>query len=287
LKQLIVNADDFGYTAGINRAIVDAHSTGIVTSTSLMANGAAFEDAVEQARRTPGLDIGCHLNLVEGAPILARAKIPHLVDSSGKFYNLVELGLRVVSGQVPMAEIESEFTAQVEKIVRAGIQPSHVDTHQHTHMHPKVAGVLARVARSYGITWVRRLSENCTPPLREGAWRRRMVAAAYTLFVASLERRMAGLGLRTPDAFTGFVLTGKLTLPVLQATFAELPEGVTELMCHPGYYDQDLQNSPTLLKRKREIEQKAVADAIWREWLPERGILLTSFRALASGAAPA
>src|ERR1044071_2461422 len=70
LKQLIVNADDFGYTAGINRAIVDAHHTGMVTSTSLMANGAAFEDAIEHARRTPGLDIGCHLNLVEGIPIL-------------------------------------------------------------------------------------------------------------------------------------------------------------------------------------------------------------------------
>jgi predicted glycoside hydrolase/deacetylase ChbG (UPF0249 family) len=181
-----------------------------------------------------------------------------------------------------MAEIENEFTAQVEKIVGAGIQPSHVDTHQHTHMHPKVAGVLARVARRYGITWVRRLSENCTPPLREGALRRRMVAAAYTLFVASLERRMAELDLRTPDAFTGFVLTGKLTLPVLRATFAQLPEGVTELMCHPGYYDQDLQNSPTMLKRKREIEQRSVADPIWKEWLAERGILLTSFRALAA-----
>ena len=112
-----------------------------------------------------------------------------------------------------------------------------------------------------------------------------MVAAAYTLFVASLERRMAALDLRTPDAFTGFVLTGKLTLPALQSTFAQLPEGVTELMCHPGYYDQDLQNAPTMLKRKREIEQKAVADSIWREWLSERGIRLTSFRTLASASA--
>ena len=98
MKQLIVNADDFGYTAGINRAIVDAHRTGIVTSTSLMANGTAFRDAVEQARRTPGLDVGCHLNLVEGVPVCPPDEIPHLVGSNGKFYNLVVLGLRVVAG---------------------------------------------------------------------------------------------------------------------------------------------------------------------------------------------
>jgi hopanoid biosynthesis associated protein HpnK len=287
LKQLIVNADDFGYTAGVNRAIVDAHRTGIVTSTSLMANGAAFEDAIEQARRTPGLDLGCHLNLVEGIPISPPGDIPHLVNSRGRFYNLVELGLRVAAHRVPMREVEREFAAQIDKIVGAGIQPSHLDTHQHTHMNPRVAAVLARVAQAYGITWVRRLSENCTPPLREGAWRRRIVAAAYCLFVSSLERRMAELGLRTPDAFTGFVLTGKLTTPALQATFAELCDGVTELMCHPGYYDQDLQASPTMLKRKREIEQKTVADSSWREWLREHEIVLTNFRNLTVASQPA
>jgi hopanoid biosynthesis associated protein HpnK len=287
LKQLIVNADDFGYTAGVNRAIVDGHRDGIITSTSLMATGDAFDDAIAQARGTPSLDVGCHLNLVEGVPLSPKGHVPHLVGSGGRFYNLVELGLRVVAGQVPMVEVEREFTAQVERIMGAGIHPSHLNTHQHTHMHPKVAAVLARVARRYDIPWVRRLCENCTPPIREGAIRRRVVAAASYLFVSSLQRRMDEHGLRTPDAFTGFVLTGRLTPGGLRATLERLPEGVTELMCHPGYYDQDLKNAPTMLKSKRETEFRIISDSTLKDWLAERGVVLTSFRELTSnGSSP-
>jgi len=286
LKHLIVNADDFGYTPGVNRAIVDALRTGIVTSTSLMANGAAFGDAVERARQNPDLDVGCHLNLVEGMPLSPRSQIPHLVKADGRFCNLVELAFRVAAGRVPMPEVEREFSAQIEKIIAAGIQPSHLDTHQHTHLHPKIAAVLVRLARRYNISWVRRLCENCTPPLREGQWRRRIVAAASYLFVSSLQRQMDQHGLRTPDAFTGFVLTGRLTTPALRATLAGLPEGVTELMCHPGYFDPDLEAAPTMLKRKREIEFRIVADASWGNWLRERGIVLTSFRELAAATQP-
>ncbi|MBI3934431.1 MAG: ChbG/HpnK family deacetylase [Acidobacteria bacterium] len=284
MRHLIVNADDFGYTKGVNRAIADAHRTGIVTSTSLMATGAGFEDAIERAQVNPSLDVGCHLNLVEGRPVSPAGQIPHLVNARGDFHNLVELGLRVLAGCVPMPEVEREFAAQIEKIIAAGIRPSHLDTHQHTHLHPKVATVLARVGQRYGIGWARRLCENCTPPLRAGAWRRRVVAAASFLFVSSLQRRMDQHGLRTPDAFTGFVLTGRLSTPALRSTLAGLPEGVTELMCHPGYCDPDLEAAPTLLKHKREIEFQIVADTSWGDWLRERGIVLTSFRDLSSAA---
>jgi hopanoid biosynthesis associated protein HpnK len=282
LRHLIVNADDFGYTPGVNRAIVDAHGSGIVTSTSLMANGTAFDDAVACAHQHPSLDIGCHLNLVEGTPVSPPQQIPHLVRGNGKFYNLVELGMRVATGRVPMSEVELEFAAQIEKIMAAGIRPSHLDTHQHTHLHPKVAAVMARVGQRYGIEWARRLCENCTPPLREGAWRRRAVAAASFLFVSSLQRRMQQHGLRTPDAFTGFVLTGRLSTAALRATLSALPEGVTELMCHPGYCDRDLEAAPTVLKPKREIEFRIVRDSSWGDWLRERGIVLTNFRDLAA-----
>jgi hopanoid biosynthesis associated protein HpnK len=287
LKQLIVNADDFGYTAGVNRAIVEGHCDSIITSTSLMATGAAFNDAVALAHQTPSLDVGCHLNLVEGVPLSPPAQVPNLVARNGRFYNLVELGIRVMLGKVPMAEVEREFTAQVERIVRAGVRPSHVDTHQHTHMHPKVAGVLARVARRYQIPWVRRLCENCTPPIREGAIRRRVVAMASNLFVSSLQRRMDEHGLRTPDAFTGFVLTGRLTANGFRATLEGLPDGVTELMCHPGYYDEDLKRSPTMLKSKRESEFRIIGNPSWKSWLAERGVRLTSFRELSAATADA
>ena len=280
MRQLIVNADDFGYTAGVNRAILDGHRDGIITSTTLMATGAAFDDAVRLAHKTPSLDVGCHLNIVEGTPVSPPYRVPHLVGDDGRFHNLVELGVRVLLGMVPMTEVEREFTAQVDRIVRAGIQPTHLDTHQHTHMHPAIATVLAGVARQYGVTWVRRLCENCTPPIREGAIRRRVVALASRFFVSSLQRKMDRHSLRTPDAFTGFVLTGRLTPNGLRATLEGLPEGVTELMCHPGYYDDDLKNAPTMLKSKREREFRIIADPSWKTWLAERGIVLTSFREL-------
>ena len=280
LKQLIVNADDFGYTRGVNRAIVDAHRTGIVTSTSLMANGAAFEDAVRLARETPTLDVGCHLNLVEGTPVSPPETVSRLVGIDGRFYNLVEFFLRMLAGQIGEQEIEREFTAQIERMLQAGVRPSHLDTHQHTHLHPAVTGVLARVAARYDIRWARRLCENCTPPLRQGALRRRVVAACARLFVNALQRRMDAHGVRTPDAFTGFVLTGRLNRQSFLATLSHLPDGITELMCHPGYYDADLRQAPTMLKSKREIERRIVGDGYWRGWLQERGVALTSFREL-------
>jgi hopanoid biosynthesis associated protein HpnK len=286
LKQLIVNADDFGYTHGVNRGIVEACANGIVTSASLLANGAAFEDAVEQARRTPGLDVGCHLNLAEGRPVSRPDHIPHLVGPGGTFQGLRTFGLRLLAGAVPLLELERECAAQVERLIAAGIRPSHLDTHQHTHLHPRVALAVSRTAQRYGIPWVRRLLENVFPPIREGAWRRRAIAVASHVLSSRFDRQLAAHGLRAPDFFTGFTLTGRLTRPALEATFVALPEGVTELMCHPGYCDAELDSSPTCLRSEREVEFEAVADGAWHTWLSERGIVLTSFGQLARAEAP-
>jgi hopanoid biosynthesis associated protein HpnK len=280
LKQLIVNADDFGYTSGVNRAIVEAHRTGIVSSTSLLANGAAFADAVERWRASPSLDVGCHLNLVEGAPLSPREHIPHLVNSGGEFPGLRQFAMRLATGRIPASEMEGEFSAQIAKLVAAGLRPSHLDTHQHIHLHPRVGAVLARVGRQHGIGWARRLCEHCPPPWRYGAWGRRAVAAMANLVARSAQSHLNENGLKTADAFTGFVLTGRLTSAALRATLAALPEGVTELMCHPGYRDAELSAASTVLQQQREIEFHALADASWRDWLRERGVRLTSFREL-------
>ena len=164
MKQLIVNADDFGYTCGVNRGIVDAYRTGILTSASLMANGAAFEDAVERAKAEPGLDVGCHVNLVEGLPLSPSAEIPHLVGPEGRFHSASGLALRLVANTIPVVELERECMAQVEKLHRAGIRPSHLDTHKHTHLHPRVASVLARMAQHFSIGWIRRPFQNYRVP---------------------------------------------------------------------------------------------------------------------------
>jgi predicted glycoside hydrolase/deacetylase ChbG (UPF0249 family) len=147
LRRLIVNADDFGYTRGVNRAIVEACRNGVVTSTSLLANGAAFDDAVEAALSEHRLDVGCHLNFVEGTPVSPPERIPHLVGPGGRFFKARQLAGRLTFGRIPESEIEQEAGAQIEKLLQAGIRASHVDTHKHTHTHPAVARAIARAAR--------------------------------------------------------------------------------------------------------------------------------------------
>lgn len=280
MKRLIVNADDFGYTRGVNRAIVEAHQRGIVTSTSLMANGPAFEDAVEQSRSEAGLDIGCHLNFVEGQPLCPPDQVPRLVGADGRFLAASQLALRLVCGRVPQEELEREATAQIEKLIQAGIRPSHVDTHKHTHVHPQVATAVARAALRFGVSWIRRPFENWRPRAVPGSPGRKLALRALCGLSSGFERRMVSLGLRLPDFFTGILLTGRLTRQTLAETLTGLPPGITELMCHPGYVDEELRLSPTRLKPQREVERQAVADPSWRDKLRDAGIVLTSFEGL-------
>jgi len=218
VKQLIVNADDFGYTRGVNRAIVDGCRRGIITSTSLMANGAAFDDAVDLARAEPGLDTGCHINLVEGTPVAPASQLPHLVGADGKFRGLSGLMLRLAVGWIPESELEGECSAQIEKLLRAGIQPSHVDTHQHTHLHPRVAAAVAGAARRHSIHWLRRPFDNCRPAAAHDSGVRKLMGRSLSLFAAQFERRMLGQGIRLPDFFTGFGSTGRWSRHAMEAT---------------------------------------------------------------------
>ncbi len=233
-KILIVNADDFGFTRGVNEGIAQAHYQGIVTATTLMAGGAAFEHAVELARATPALDVGAHLVLwpdgVGPQPLsrfLARA------------------------ARMTAAEAETEFARQVEKIRAAGLRLSHLDTHKHMHLFPHVMRALVRVARRFEIPWVRR-----------------------PFWAASVRR----FGLRATDHFLGLRLTGRLNRESLARALRSLRPGITELMCHPGLYDQELERAPTRLKRERQSELEALTDPEIRELLRAYGIELTSFR---------
>jgi hopanoid biosynthesis associated protein HpnK len=284
VKQLIVNADDFGYTRGVNRAIVEGYRNGIITSTSLMANGAAFEDAVERAQGEPGLDVGCHLNLVEGAPVSLPETVPHLVGADGRFHRLPSLALRLAGGLVPAAELERECSAQIEKLLRAGIVPNHLDTHQHTHIHPRVAAVVARVAQRFAIGWIRRPFEKFWPSGTGESLLRKLVGGSLTLLASGFDRRMAAEGIRTADFFTGFRLTGRWTPGAMEETVRLLQPGITELMCHPGFYDAELEASPTRLKRERQIEHQIVAQPGWRTRIEAAGVVLRGFRGIAAPA---
>ena len=142
-RLLIVNADDFGFTRGVNAGIVEAHKNGILTAATLMANGDAFDDAVRLARETPSLDVGCHLVLIGGKSLVTGFDLPA---------SPAALVRAVIAGRVPIYE---ELSAQVRKIAAAGIAPTHLDTHKHTHLLPPVLNAVARISAETGIRWVR------------------------------------------------------------------------------------------------------------------------------------
>jgi predicted glycoside hydrolase/deacetylase ChbG (UPF0249 family) len=268
LKRLLVNADDFGFTRDVNDGIVEAHRRGILTATTLMANGAAFDHAVELALATPTLDVGCHLVLASGRS-LARAgeNLPRDVKA---------LAWSVARGGFP---IEEELEAQVKRIRAAGIKPTHLDTHKHTHILPPVLAAVARVASRNGIRWVRRpfdlpLSSPAVPLTRRAL--SNGLGFLRTRFHRVLERH----GCATTDHFAGFQLTGLYGAEELAALLRALPDGLTEFMCHPGFCTDELRAARTRLKESRQRELDALTSPAVREALEQSGIHLARYREL-------
>lgn len=287
MKELILNADDFGYTQGVNEGIIRAHRGGILTSATLMANGPAFDDAVERAKLSPTLGIGCHLVLTGGFCVAPREEIPSLADRDGRLpRSLGNFVARVSVGSIRTKDIERELRAQIEKIRRAGIEPTHVDTHKHTHVHPRVMGAVGRVAREFGITRVRNPVEH----LRD-SWRTvrsenapligNMAASASVRAVGawfnSLSRKY---GLHSPDNFLGLAVTGRMSAAVLCRLIDTLPEGRTEIMSHPGIYDADLVKSGSRLQQQRQTELEGLLAAESRRAVESNGVRLISYREL-------
>jgi hopanoid biosynthesis associated protein HpnK len=289
MKRLIVNGDDFGYTRGVNAGILEAFRTGILTSTTLMAMGDAFDDAVRIARENPGLGVGCHLVLVGERAVAPPQSISSLAAADGRLPgSLVELAGRLALGRVRQADIEAELRAQIGRITAAGIRPTHVDTHKHTHLYPRVMAAVAQVASEFGIGAVRKPYESLRTLFdggRENGRERGEMARSLTAAAASAGRRRfrrlaRSGGLRTPDHFRGIRWTGSLNASDLLGLVERLPEGTTELMCHPGYRDAELDGKATRLKGERQRELDALTAPEVASAVKERGIRLISYREL-------
>ncbi|MGB8543177.1 MAG: ChbG/HpnK family deacetylase [Candidatus Acidiferrales bacterium] len=287
MKQLILNADDFGMTRGVNEGIIRAHRDGILTSTTLMANGPEFDDAVARAKLNPELGVGCHLVLVGGSAVAPKEKISSLADENG---NLPEsLGLfvaKLTAGLIRSKAIEREMRAQIEKIRAAGIEPTHLDTHKHTHAHPKVMESLARVGKEMGIARVRKPMEN----LRDSWQSTRNANPSHTLeLIAAAAARtvtpwfqaiVRNYGLLTPNNFLGLAMTGSLGPVALRRMIDTLPDGSTEIMLHPGICDDDLAKSGSRLQMHRDAEMSALLDPAVKSAVVERDIRLITYREL-------
>ena len=270
MKRLIANADDFGFTPDVNAGIIEAHQRGILTATTLMANGDAFDDAVRLSRANPALDVGCHLVLVGGPSVARPSEL--LPPSAGR------LAVRVALGRL---DIYEELAGQVSKIISAGIQPTHLDTHKHTHLAPPVLRVVLRVSREFGIPWVRRPFDF---PLQGGSgpapWLQRAAGRAMPLLRRRFERVVLAGGCRMTDHFAGFQLTGRFRTQELVSLIHALPGGLTEFMCHPGRCRDQLRHARTRLKQSREHELEALTAKETKAAIAEAGVILTSYRTL-------
>jgi len=290
VRRLIVNADDFGFTAGVNRAIVEAHTRGIVTSSTLMANARAFADAIVSAKTVPRLSVGCHIVLIDGEPILDAKQIPSIASaSSGRVrfrQGLKSFATRALAGRLDAGEIESEATAQIRKLQAAGVNVSHVDTHKHTHLFPSVLRPLLRAARACGVRAIRnpfgprqplRSSELLKRP---GLWTRYAEVRILRMLAARFRDAANRAGLTTPDGTLGIVVTGALDEKLFRAVAAIIPEGTWEFVCHPGYNDDDLKLASTRLRESRETELRVLTMPEARSLLLNQGISLISYHEL-------
>ena len=298
MRQLIINADDFGLTAGVNRAIIETHSSGVVSSTTLMANGPAFNDAVALARSAPNLSVGCHVVLVDGAPVLPPDAVDTLVTSRSaepdRFNSsLSAFAARAMLGGFDRDQLVAEITAQIRKIQSAGLTVTHLDTHKHAHLFPEVLVALLRAARICGVRAIR----NPIVPVKAmparlfkeqpKLWKRYGQVRALHAFNRQFLQRTKRAGVRTPDGVLGVIETGASESAgygsLLRQTLACLPEGTWELVCHPGYNDADLAAAGTRLLASREDERRLLTSAELRQFLEEQKIRIVSYREFAEG----
>ena len=263
MSRLIVNADDFGLTAGVNRAVVELHAAGVLTSTTLMARAGATSEACDVAKSTSSLGVGCHVVLVDGEPVLPAREIPTLVDQrTGCFPSkLTPFLARLFSGRIATDEIEAEAAAQIRSLKSKGLVLTHIDTHKHTHMFPAVLRPVLRAARAANIRAVRNPFEpSWAVRATAGAgWARCAEVSLLRNLESHCRRIIAQEGMITTTGTIAVVGTGVLDGAAVRSLLSAMPDGTWELVTHPGYNDADLAKVRTRLRASRDIEREALA----------------------------
>jgi hopanoid biosynthesis associated protein HpnK len=293
MKRLIVNADDFGLTAQVNQAIIAGHHHGLISSASLLANGGAFESAVALSRQAPRLGVGVHLNLTEGRPVAPSSSIPSLANGQGFFARTPgSLWRAIILGRVSTADLERELRAQIEKVVAAGIVPTHLDSHKHVHALPVLGKMAIRLARAYGIPAIRGVAERWSalghllrryPRATATIFRQLLNSRALAVISRGRSRELRQAGIARAAHFYGLTPTGFLDEEILRAILCHLGEGTSELMCHPGFVDDALKQTPTRLLQQRETEYQALTQPALKLLAQDLGIQLVSYRDVACG----
>ncbi len=273
-----MNADDYGLTPGINRAVAELAQAGALTSATLMAGGACAADAVRECATLPRFGTGCHVVLVDGTPVLPQPEVPSLAPT-GRFYPTLPAFLKALfTGRIAEADIEREAIAQMRRLRQAGVSLTHLDTHKHTHM---FGGVLRPLLRAALVCGVRAIRNPFEPAWSLGATQGAGLLRRAQVRLLNVQRRnflraVAQAGLGTTEGAAGVLATGTLDHRTLDRLLRALPDGTWELVTHPGYRDAALDRAATRLRASREVEVSAL-----RELLPAaRNLTLTHFGAL-------
>jgi len=270
VRRLIINADDFGLTRGVNRAVAELHQAGVLSSATLMARAPATADAIEIALTMPSLGVGCHVVLLDSEPVLLPTRdLPHLADPvTGRLRPTLAQFLRMLYGPASRfnarakiaSEIEAEAAAQISLLQNRGLNLTHIDTHKHVHMFPAVLRPVLRAARAAGIRTVRNPFEpawslHATP---QAPRHRRLQVSLLRRLEPAFRRIVAEEGFTTTDGATGVLATGSLDAETVASLLSHLPAGTWELVTHPGYNDADLAHVHTRLRASRDTERQAL-----------------------------
>jgi hopanoid biosynthesis associated protein HpnK len=277
-RRIIINADDFGLCEGVNKAVVQAHTNGILTSATIMTNMPAAEEAAEIAKQTPTLGVGVHLNLTEGKPISKEPAVKPLLDGQGQFavpFSKLPM-LSIKSGKARQA-IRTELAAQIQWVIERGIKPTHLDSHKHIHSFPVIYSIVCKLAKQFGITairWPYEPKELCRMPWPISSDETRKNANIVRI-MAKINRIQKSSFFKT-DAFFGIAHTGKIDVNFLRivALYGSVP--LAEVMTHPGFVE-GLDPNKTRLVQQRKVELDALCNEKVKQYFTDAGIKLVHY----------
>ena len=278
-KQLIINADDFGIHPAVNEAVRKAATEGILTSTSLMAGGDAFDEAVEMARSMPSLGIGIHLTLVGGIkPVLPPSEVPSLTWDNGVFcHDYGKLIVRDLEGKISLSEVYAEWDAQIQKIMNTGLPVTHMDGHQHMHMWPHFYPIARDLAKKYHISCMRVPDEDILFGMKDGHIIRWTAKNGLSLLSRMHRPDLKKNHIRTNDHFFGMLYGGHLSPERFAKFILQTRPGITEIMCHPSADTRAMEDTFHWGYHGEDELAGLLAD-INRELIEKKQISLISYR---------
>ncbi len=279
---LIINGDDFGYSEAVNRAIIQAHREGVLTSCSLMVNERAAGQAVEMAKQNPRLAVGLHLVLVLGRATLPHSEIPHITDPQGNFTNSsFRAGIQYYFSQAARRELRREMRAQFERFAATGLPFSHVDGHTHLHQHPVVFDELIELCEEFGVRRVRVVKGEMRLSLkldRRNLPIKLVWGVVFNLLGRRRQRRLRERGFVQPQKVYGLLQSGDMNEDYLLGLIERMERTSSEIYAHPLAFDADEEAKRENPGGAREL--KALLSPRVRAAIDKEGFRLTTYETL-------